>query len=213
LTAANDTRAPQRPPRRTQEERSAATRARVIAAATACIAERGFKDATMSAIAARAGVTWGAMQHQFGGKEAILDAVLEGCLAGLEAWMAELRGRQPDDVRRRVGAFVGEAGEWLRGPSYLAFIEIQLHRSRLEARDEASELIWSERVAGLLDRAWKSCFEDCGVPPRELRRAQRFSFMLLSGIAVEAALFPDADHSAQHLALLEANLIELLRPA
>lgn len=46
---------------RTQEERSLSTRAKILAAATESVAELGLRGATMSAIAERAGVSWGAI--------------------------------------------------------------------------------------------------------------------------------------------------------
>ena len=41
-----------------------------------CIAEQGFQRATASEITRRAGVTWGAVQHHFGGKDGLFEAVL-----------------------------------------------------------------------------------------------------------------------------------------
>src|SRR5262249_56876784 len=74
---------PHRRGRRTQAERTAATRERILAAVVASIAEQGFQRTTASEIARRAGVTWGAVQHHFGAKEGILDAVLEDSVARL----------------------------------------------------------------------------------------------------------------------------------
>jgi hypothetical protein len=59
-------------PRRTHAERSADTRARILAAVVECISEIGFQRTTASEIASRAGVTWGAVQHHLGGKDGIL---------------------------------------------------------------------------------------------------------------------------------------------
>ena len=66
-----------RRPRRSQTERTAETHARVTAAVIASIAEVGFKRATGVEITRRAGVTWGAVQHQFGNKDGILVAIVE----------------------------------------------------------------------------------------------------------------------------------------
>ena len=86
--------------RRTQEERSAATRAKVIEAATECVAELGYRGATMSTMAQRAGVSWGAMQHQFGEKDAIFDAVLERVMERLRENFHGLRAEQSDPAAR-----------------------------------------------------------------------------------------------------------------
>jgi len=58
--------------RRTQAERTAATRERILAAVVESIAELGIQRTTASEIARRAGVTWGAVQHHFGAKHGIL---------------------------------------------------------------------------------------------------------------------------------------------
>jgi AcrR family transcriptional regulator len=198
-----------RRPRRTQEERSAETRAKVIRATTECLAELGFRATTMTAIAQRAGVTWGAMQHQFGAKEAILDAVLESSLEEFEAQLATLSGLTPS-VEVRVRAFIRKSRELLRGPSYRAFVEIQLNRGRDELREATSGPSWGRHVAASLARAWARVFRDLDVTPSRLRSAQRFAYMVLSGIAAEAMLFPDVDFSRQHLAVLEQNLLQML---
>jgi len=195
--------------RRTQVERSAATRARGIRAAADCLAEQGFKGATMSAIAERAGVTWGAIQHHFGDKNAILDAVLESALGELETGLADLAEVEPE-IEKRVRAFIPKADALLRGPGYRAFVEIQLNRARDEARKQQADVTWSDQVAGALARVWKRAFGDLGIAPRRLQAARRFTFMVLSGIAAETMLFPGFDFSRQHLAMLEESLLRML---
>lgn len=202
--SSREARRGRRAPRRTQEERSAETRARVIEAATGCVAERGFRGATMTAIAERAGVTWGAMQHQFGDKEAILDAVMEDALVVLEGKIAQV-GRSDADPALRVRRFASRVGELLRGRSYQAFLEIQLNRSR-SGRDGED---WTRHVAGVLDRTWTQAFGDLGLSRRALDDSKRFGFMVLAGIAVEAMLFPDLDQSRRHLATLQETLLRI----
>jgi AcrR family transcriptional regulator len=197
--------------RRTQQERSSETRAKVIGAATACVVELGFRGATMTAIAERAGVTWGAMQHHFGDKDAIFDGVLLGSLAGLEAELGSLRG-SGKDVPGRVRALIRKVRELLRGPGYRAFVEIQLNRGRGASASDAEHLAWSRTVALALRRAWREAFADLGLGTARLDSAQRFAFMLLSGIAAESMLFPDVDNSRQYLAILEEDLLRMLAP-
>ena len=63
--------------RRTQEERSAATRGALVAAARALWGERGYAAVGTPEIAKAAGVTRGAMYHQFADKAALFLAVVE----------------------------------------------------------------------------------------------------------------------------------------
>lgn len=63
--------------RRTQEERSAATRHALVSAARRLWAERGYAGVGTPEIARAAGLTRGAMYHQFSDKAALFLAVIE----------------------------------------------------------------------------------------------------------------------------------------
>ena len=93
-----------RPSRRRDGE---ATRQRVLDAAVASIVEIGYYQSSSNAIARRAGVTWGVLQHQFGTREALLLEVLNDRWGQLHATVAgaevqgatlELRLREVLDV-------------------------------------------------------------------------------------------------------------------
>src|ERR1700761_7588304 len=62
---------------RTQSERSAATQSALISAARALWGERGYAEVGTPEIAAAAGVTRGAMYHQYPDKAALFGAVIE----------------------------------------------------------------------------------------------------------------------------------------
>jgi len=72
--------------RRTQAERTAATRAALIGAARELFAEHGYAGVGTQAIVEAAGVTRGALYHQFSDKkglfEAVFDAVEEETIGG-----------------------------------------------------------------------------------------------------------------------------------
>lgn len=61
--------------RRTQAERSDATRAALVAAARPLFADRGYAGVGAEEIVRAAGVTRGALYHHFGGKPGLLEAV------------------------------------------------------------------------------------------------------------------------------------------
>src|SRR5215203_294083 len=63
--------------RKTQNERTKATRDELIAAARRLVTERGYEDFVTEEIVRAAGVTRGALYHQFGGKASLLRAVYE----------------------------------------------------------------------------------------------------------------------------------------
>jgi AcrR family transcriptional regulator len=76
-------------PRRTQAQRTAATRAVLIGAALKLFADKGFTDVSTQAIVAAAGVTRGALYHQFADKAALFEAVYEEVERDLVADIAE----------------------------------------------------------------------------------------------------------------------------
>src|ERR1700735_5901322 len=75
--------------RRTQADRSAATRAALVSAARRLFAVQGFAEVPADAIVAEAGVTRGALYHQFADKTALFGAALEAGEAGIARGLAE----------------------------------------------------------------------------------------------------------------------------
>jgi AcrR family transcriptional regulator len=86
------------PTRRTQAERTAATRALLIGAGRKLFADKGFADVPTQAIVAAAGVTRGALYHQFADKAGLFAAVYEEVERDLVADIArEIMQAQPLD--------------------------------------------------------------------------------------------------------------------
>ena len=80
------------PDARSASARGEATRKRVIDAAVACIAEEGFQASNLSRIARYAGMTTGAIQHQFGDKASLLAEVVEHAYEQMVDRIARLPG-------------------------------------------------------------------------------------------------------------------------
>jgi AcrR family transcriptional regulator len=97
--------------RRTQEERSAATREALITAARRLWGQRGYAEVGTPEIATTAGVTRGAMYHQFADKAALFSEVVEVVEQEVMARMATLvatsGGATPADaIRAAVDAWL-----------------------------------------------------------------------------------------------------------
>jgi AcrR family transcriptional regulator len=89
-------------PRRTQAERSRATRAALVDAGRRLFAERGYAATGREDIAAAAGVTRGALYHHFDGKPALFEAVYESLEASLLQTVAAAAMRGTT-ARERLG--------------------------------------------------------------------------------------------------------------
>ena len=98
-------------PRRTQADRSATTRRALVAAARTLFAEHGFADVGTERIAAAAGVTRGALYHQFADKTELFAAVVEQLEGQIMVRLARLLGDVAD--ADAVGLLLAGADAWL----------------------------------------------------------------------------------------------------
>lgn len=111
------------PVRRTQEERSASTRAALLDAAIDCLVEHGYEGTTTGRVCERAGLSRGAHLHHFGTRPALVAAALE-----------QLALRRGEEIRREVAAL--PAGDerieqaldaiwgWFAGPLFQASVDL-----------------------------------------------------------------------------------------
>jgi AcrR family transcriptional regulator len=102
--------------RRSQAERSAATRAALVRAARVLFAQHGFSGVGTETIVAAAGVTRGALYHQFAGKtelfEAVYEAIEEDLASGLGELIAAAGVTDPIEVMRLgANAWLDACGE------------------------------------------------------------------------------------------------------
>lgn len=82
--------------RRTQAERTAGTRAKLLDAAIDCLVELGFAKTSTQEIARRAGVSRGAQLHHFPTKESLLIAAVEHLV---DRRLSEILEAEPDPER------------------------------------------------------------------------------------------------------------------
>jgi len=88
--------------RRTQADRSAATRAALIAAGRRLFAEHGFAGVGTEAIVAEAEVTRGALYHHYADKTALFDDVFQAVERDAAQRLAESAVGEADDDARTI---------------------------------------------------------------------------------------------------------------
>lgn len=145
--------------RRTQEERSAETRARLLDATLECLIEVGYAHTTTTMIADRAGVSRGAQVHHFPTKSAlVLDAVAH--LAARQAQELRRRAQELPSSGDRLSLLVELVWESFSGPLFYAALELwvaartdpALHRSLygFERRlGRGMAVLWRDVAGGL----------------------------------------------------------------
>lgn len=156
---------PSGPTHRTHEERSAATRLKLIEAAIHCLRTYGYAATTTTLVAEIAELSRGAMLHQFGTKVDLMLAVAKHVVDSQNAFFAEaLRDYKPG--RERFIALTDATWAALSQPSAIAMLEIMMASRSDPALAErfpsfAEELAKSQREgawrvakqAGITDRA------------------------------------------------------------
>jgi AcrR family transcriptional regulator len=166
--------------RRSHAERSATTRAKIIAAVVEVIARDGFQGLTAQQIAHRSGVTWGAVQHHFGGKDQLLLAVLEDSFDRF-AERLEHVSVTGTSLAARAALFVDHAWVHFRSRHYRATFEILLNYLGREEHHGAGD--WRVAMSRAWDRVWSRIFADAKLPRKRSLLLQHFTVSTLSGLA------------------------------
>jgi AcrR family transcriptional regulator len=193
-------------PRRTQAQRSAETRKKIVDAVIAVAAEEGLARASSARIAARASVTWGAVQHHFGAKADILEAVLDAGLERLEQRVEELP-RSGHMLAERVALVVDHAWVYYGSPHFRATLEILLDT---HTGDAAQRGLHYEQLAESGNRLWSKAFADLDISAERRSEAERFAFTALFGLAVQRAIQRGAPADPRELDALKRAIARLL---
>jgi AcrR family transcriptional regulator len=151
--------------RRTQAERRADTSARVLEAARAVFAERGYHAASLDLVGLRAGCTKGAIYDHFGSKEGLFIALLD-----------EQYARRLDQARRAHASDAPSA----RLPFDREFALLFLEFVCAAARDPAIRRRLAARMRGLRAQAAALVGDE--------RRAAIVG-AIANGVSIEALLF------------------------
>ncbi|SFP68825.1 regulatory protein, tetR family [Amycolatopsis arida] len=112
-------------PRRTQDERSAETRRKLLDATIDCLVEHGYAGMTTSRVVRRAGVTRGAQAHHFSTKAALVTAAVHH-LAARRTEQAIQRMSQLVESTDPIGDVLDLVWELHQGPVFTATVELWL---------------------------------------------------------------------------------------
>ncbi|MEU3255017.1 TetR/AcrR family transcriptional regulator [Streptomyces sp. NPDC006997] len=121
-----------------KQDRSRATRQRLLAAAVACLAEHGWAGSTVAVVAERAGVSRGAAQHHFPTREDLFTAAVEYVA---EERSTALRALFPEGAQDDRRAVVAALVDLYTGPLFRAALHLWVAASNEEQlRPRVTEL-------------------------------------------------------------------------
>jgi AcrR family transcriptional regulator len=111
--------------RRTQAERTATTRAALLAATVDTLVERGYRGTTTSDVARRAGVSYGALLHHYPTKADLLCAAVAHLLdQRINEFRKAMADLPPQTVTR--DAAIDVLWTMFNGPTFTAWLELWL---------------------------------------------------------------------------------------
>lgn len=115
-----------------------------------CIREEGFSAASARHIIERAGVSWGVIQHHFGGRDGLLTAVIED---GVDCLIASLETLSDPERPIETKDLVRQTWEAFANPKAMAGLEILIATKELRrGLDERHMERLGAALAGLMER-------------------------------------------------------------
>jgi AcrR family transcriptional regulator len=176
--------------RRTQEERSAETRTRLLEATIESLGEVGYASTTTTGVCERAGVSRGAQVHHFPRKQDLVVAAVAHLAAKNVRVLRERAAALPPDADGdRLDAVIDLVAETFGGPLFTAALELWI-AARTDAELHAS-LIPFERAAGRgLTQLWRDVAGDLADHPR-FDAVLELTLHLVRGMALQKILRSD----------------------
>jgi AcrR family transcriptional regulator len=181
----------------------AASRARILDAVVECILQNGYYEASSNAIARHAGVTWGAIQHQFGTRQALLLAVLEDRWRRLTDRIesAHVAG---DTLEERLACVMAALQSHYGDPQHLVYTQIMLDLVQSPTTSATTKLAIVAHGREL-SRVWRPLFTKALGEAASDEALIRYAFLAIRGYLsanTMAALVPQSRDATVRTLLL-----------
>lgn len=178
---------PPTPPRRTQAERRATTRARILTCTADCLVERGYAATTISEVQERAGLARGTVQHHFPTRAELLVAATTHVVeTRIEQFRREAE-LGPPAGQDRMAMLVDLVWRDLNSPTFFAALELWV-AARTDA-DLRESLVQEERR---LFAAMRSVYAEVLGEPQasdpQTEMLVEFTIDLLTGLSMTTML-------------------------
>lgn len=158
----------------------------VIQAGIDCIAQLGFHAASTNKIAQQAGVTWGVIQHQFGDKAALLEAIIDFAY-NTQMNILKQASDSNASLEQRVTDLIDAFWQIQISPTSTALHDII--RNVLNDKKLRAPLIPKlQEIKQQHDVFWRDTFFDTNLSQLEFETAKQFSMATLRGLAEAYAI-------------------------
>ncbi|HEV7734732.1 MAG TPA: TetR/AcrR family transcriptional regulator [Candidatus Binatia bacterium] len=168
--------------RRTQADRTASTRARLLDATIACLNDLGYAGTTTPEIARRAGVSRGAQLHHFPTKIELVTAAVEHLFGRRHQEFVDAFARLPESADRPT-AGIDLLWSIFAGETFHAWLELAVAaRTDAELRQHLKDT--TDRLMATVGHTFRELFAPPSTPNPFYDIAPEFVFALLDGLAL-----------------------------
>ncbi|SHF98437.1 transcriptional regulator, TetR family [Kaistia soli DSM 19436] len=196
---------------RTQEERTAATRARLIEATLDLLLSKGYAGTSAVDIAARAGLTRGALAHHFAGKDELVVEAFDKHLTMVTSDIRTYAGLVQSGSLS-LSDFIDRVWIIFSGRFFMLTLEevtAARHNDYLRVRLEKRTRAFHEN----LDAIWRHFFAGTGLGALEIEVMLNATLCLLRGMGVQTVLRDDPVYFRRLLRFWKAVLKEQIEGA
>jgi AcrR family transcriptional regulator len=182
-------------PRRTQAERSEEMRARLSQAAYEIIAERGHSAFRTAMVAARVGVSQGALLHHFPTKDAVTLAAVNRALEKAQFATNERLARKADNLKAALTSMIEDFRGFFGSDSFWVALDITMDASKNKRVASAIRRIVANQRRPVYAR-WTERLVALGWPQWRAEAAVRMSGALVTGLAIRTLWSDDRGSEA-----------------
>jgi AcrR family transcriptional regulator len=190
--------------RRTQEQRTAETRHRLLDATITLLLERGYFRITTADIASVAGVSRGALTHHFVSKEDIVTQAVQHQLRKVTVDLHELadslEGKSTDEI-------VDYLWEMMAGGLFLVTLEY-LPEARHNSDFKSQMIPVVKEFHAALDAIWARLSQYAGIKPSQAQVMLNATMCLIRGMVAQTIVRDDPDYFRSLLAYWKGHLRE-----
>lgn len=182
-------------PRRTQEERSAETRTRLLDATVECLIERGYAGTTTSAVQERAGVSRGALMHHYSSKAELMVAAVRH-LARQRGENLRRQASQLTEDQDRVSQAIDLLWDTFTGPLFTATLELW-SAARTDAELWPAVYDWERSLRQDLSAVMEELFGADAASRPAFAEAVEMTLQFMRGAALTSILRTDRSRQRQ----------------
>lgn len=198
---------PQRDTAGPVQERARRTRRALVLAAAETFAVKGYRAATTSDIAARAGTTKGALAFHFAAKGRIAAAIVEECYERWSALAEEIAARNPTALGAVEETLRMVAGQIRDDAVVRATVRLQAERTEVDVPLVQPYQGWIEAMTGWYSRGLAEGGIRAGLDPGVLARVTVGAFFGVQHVAAASGAAADVEERVMELwAVLKAGM-------